>query len=368
MMKRAVFVLVSCAVCLGSVSNGQSLTNPGFESFLTGWVNDPATPPNFGVDGSVPNPGGAHSGAHYASFSHTGTTTQSLYQQVSVTAGATYQVSAWFNLGGFVGSTVTASLGWVDGGTYHINDVLVVESKTSVDGAWAGDTWQQVSGTIVPSGSTIAIAIKVRVTGSAGANIDDVAITQTAPPGLIPGVNPVASETFDAGLPAFDDASDGDWGSAAIFSWDGSGAMAVQRTSQGSSVRVVWYTVPPNSNVTVSVDMAVPDLSLAGTYWLETLARAGQHTGLNADDNATNVNWTMIKKFDDGSLPANTGGAFVTFSDTIAVGDQRAISVAFKAGGLGTYSGPKWDNLILTSDAASAEPEAGVSEFWEMYE
>jgi hypothetical protein len=148
----------------------------------------------------------------------------------------------------------------------------------------------------------------------------------------------IASENFES-MPSWSSSYDASWGSAATWSIVSGGqsgnCLQASRSSQGSSAKVKVYTVPANTNVTMSVYMKCP--SFSGTYWAEFAYRFGSYTAQNFDEEPSS--WTMVQKFDnDGgtSWPNGNNNVWTQYTTTFNTGSNTQISVGYK---LGSYSG-----------------------------
>jgi hypothetical protein len=156
----------------------------------------------------------------------------------------------------------------------------------------------------------------------------------------------VAIENFES-MPSWSSSYDASWGSAATWSIVSGGQsgnyLQASRSSQGSSAKVKVYTVPTNTNVTISVYMKCP--SYSGTYWVESAYRLGSYSAENFDTDSGN--WTMIKKFSDSGTNGN-GNVWTQYSVSVNTGSNTQISIGYKHGAYGC-AGPivGWDTFRI---------------------
>lgn len=164
------------------------------------------------------------------------------------------------------------------------------------------------------------------------------------------GGGPIASEDFES-MPSWSSSYDASWGSAATWSIVSGGQTAnclqVSRSSQGSSTKVKVYSVPQNTNITITLYMKGP--SYSGTYWAECGYRLGSYTAENFDQQASS--WTLIQKFDnDGgtSWPNGNGNVWTQYTATVNTGSNTQISIGYKLGSSGG-GGPTiaWDTFRI---------------------
>lgn len=172
----------------------------------------------------------------------------------------------------------------------------------------------------------------------------------STPTNTVPGGCPV-TECFET-LPVWASSYDAPWGSAAVFSVQAGGqagnALQTTRASQGSSVRAQVFSVPQNTNVTITIYMRCP--SSTG-YWMETGFKLGNNTAQNFDEQPGT--WTLIQKFDDsGSYPNGNNNTWTQYTAQVNTGTNTQITVGYKAGsypGAGPAMG--WDTLNITGAA-----------------
>lgn len=156
----------------------------------------------------------------------------------------------------------------------------------------------------------------------------------------------IASESFDS-MPSWSSSNDASWGSAAswaIVSGGQSGnCLQASRTSQGSSAKVKVYTVPQNTNITISIYMKCPSYA-GGSYWMETAYRLGNYSASNYDSDA--ANWTLIKKFNTTTNGNNN--TWTNYSVQVNTGSNTQISIGYKHGASGCV-GPTtyWDTFLI---------------------
>jgi len=149
-------------------------------------------------------------------------------------------------------------------------------------------------------------------------------------------------------MPAWDSTFNGSWGSAASWSIQGGGQsgnfLQAARSSQGSSVRVLVYTIPAGTDLDVSVFMRCP--SFGGNYWMESGYRLGEHTAQDFDENSGA--WTIIKKFNTSTN--GNGNVWTEYSKQVNSGSNTRISIGYKLGSYGS-GGPTvgWDTFVVES-------------------
>jgi hypothetical protein len=169
----------------------------------------------------------------------------------------------------------------------------------------------------------------------------------TNTPTATPTSGTVAAEDFDS-MPSWSSSYDAPWGNAASWSIQGGGEsgnhLQSVRTSQGSSDKVSVYSVPTNTDITISVFMRCP--SMGGTYWMESGYRLGSHTAQDFDENS--AAWTLVQKFDNGGTNGN-GDVWTQYSTVVNTGSNTQISIGYKLGssGGGTQD-VGWDTLRIT--------------------
>jgi len=156
----------------------------------------------------------------------------------------------------------------------------------------------------------------------------------------------LASQDFEA-MPTWSSSFDAGWGGAATWSIVSGGQsgnfLQASRTSQGSSSKVLVYTVPSNTNITLSVYMKCP--SYSNSYWMECACKLGSQTASDFDGNA--ATWTYIKKFANDGTNGN-GNTWTQYSVSLNTGSNTQISVGFKHGASGN-NGPTvgWDTFRI---------------------
>jgi len=172
--------------------------------------------------------------------------------------------------------------------------------------------------------------------------------TPGTPPTSTPTpAGPYAQEDFEA-MPSWSSTYNATWGSAATWSIVSGGQsgnyLKASRSSQGSSSRVLVYSVPANTDITISCFMRCP--SFGGSYWTEFGYRLGSHTAEDFDQNGGT--WTLIRKFDSSGSGNGNGDTWVSYSAEINTGSNTQISIGFKLGSYGG-GGPNvgWDTLRI---------------------
>ena len=162
------------------------LLNPSFEagggSSITDWTNSTSKP--YEIYNSYPSPGGPKDGSKWAGASCAGTNglkTPELRQTVNVASGDIYQLSVWVST---VGSPAICSayLQWYDGADPG------QEGKCKTVASLTSNTsgWQQLSGYVVPSGSSLTVCLKLSwdCGGSGGGGNFDLAEARDCGPGI----------------------------------------------------------------------------------------------------------------------------------------------------------------------------------------
>ncbi len=137
------------------------LVNPSFETggagTLAGWLNTSSIP--FGSSNYYPSPGTAKDGSFWAGVScgyASGVKSPELRQTIPVTAGKTYQISAWVYTDGSP-NPASSFLQWKDG-TPPTGDgqcVTVASFSSNTMG------WQRLFGTVTPSTNQLTICLRL---------------------------------------------------------------------------------------------------------------------------------------------------------------------------------------------------------------
>jgi hypothetical protein len=204
-------------------------------------------------------------------------------------------------------------------------------------GGW--QTWATTTGKVI----TVTAGehdIKLQM-DSTGFNVNYFTLT----PGS-GGGGPIATENFES-MPSWSSSFDASWGSAATWSIVSGGQsgnfLQASRSSQGSSAKVKVYSVPTNTNITVSVYMKCP--SYSGTYWMECACKLGNYSAQDFDENGGT--WTMIKKFSNDTTNGN-GNVWTQYSVSLNTGSNTQLSVGYKLGSSGG-AGPTvgWDTMVI---------------------
>lgn len=133
------------------------------------WTNNT----DYWTNSTFPHPGGAYDGDQWAGTSYGDgvSVVRDLYQTVGVTSGHTYRLAVWYDMGGTVGNG-TAKLLWNNGGYPGTGAGTEVGSMS-----WSGGQpqihWTEMSGLVVPSGSTLTFILRAEIDGwGAGINYD----------------------------------------------------------------------------------------------------------------------------------------------------------------------------------------------------
>lgn len=173
---------------------------------------------------------------------------------------------------------------------------------------------------------------------------------------VLPGLAlaaPLAQEDFES-MPTWDSSHDANWGGAATWTIvaGGQSGNALQGVQpNGSSAKVLWWDVPTNTDIEISVYMKCPTGS-GQAYWMETGYKFGQNTGENFNEGS---GWTLIKKFDAAAwvneYPDGNNNTWTQYSSgVINTGTNTQISIGVKAGSSGGGPTMQWDTLVMTPE------------------
>lgn len=156
----------------------------------------------------------------------------------------------------------------------------------------------------------------------------------------------LANEKFE-GVPVWTSSYDASWGSTAYCLSGNNGhkgrCIEIIRGAQGSSVSVLRYSVPQNTDITLSVYIKCP--SYSGKYFAETAYKQGDHS---AEDFETNSGtWHGINRFSNDGTNGN-GSAWTRYTVTVNTGSNTQISVGYRLGAVGC-TGPivAWDSFEI---------------------
>lgn len=374
------------AVVAGSATGANLLTNPGFESGLTGWSSS-ATGVTLSLNNSgyVPAPG-SHGGTGWVSHSNGGgsSVTRFYYQNVTVTAGQPYVV------GGYMGGDGTASgrLYWTDGSyngttpTPTLLNTILSQNETA--------TWWHGYSVVTPTGTTLGFVIQ-GTAGPGGVHFDDMyvrplsdfATHQTGPATIIDNMN----GTYKSGLPT-GSREDQLW-SYWREGWDAPGTVysPTEGTSggpgpdpSGSYIRengsngalnnvggayrdfICLYAA---SNWNASVYMNANGNAPTGSnYWWEWHATANTENNIGGGANQLGGNGNGIGKHDGfganigagwqlASTSANIGGG--NQSGTLTVGANGYIRVWSKIGLQASRANPFWADYVTVSSVTPVD-------------
>ena len=282
----------------------------------------------------------------------------------TVNTGSSTQVTIGYKLGSSGGAGPT--VGW---DTFRIDSSgCTAPSITTQPTSQTKSVGQSVTFTVVASG-TAPLSYQWRKNGSnipgATSSSYTIASVQTSDAGNYDCVvsngcgsatsnvavltvtgGTIASEDFET-MPSWSSSFDASWGSAATWSIVSGGQsgnfLQVARGSQGSSSKVKVYTVPTNTNITVSVYMKCP--SFGGSYWMESAYRLGNYSAGDFDANSSS--WTFIKKFANDGVNGN-GNTWTNYSVSVNTGSNTQISIGYKLGSSGG-AGPTvgWDTFRI---------------------
>lgn len=235
--------------------------------------------------------------------------------------------------------TLTIRHAGTSNGTCHLEVDGV--NKTGTISLPSTGGWQTWATKTVGSFTTTAAFHDVKlVMDSAGYNINYFTLT----PGG--GGGPIATEDFES-MPSWSSSYDASWGSAAGWAISSGGQsgnfLQCSRGSQGSSAKAKVYTVPQNTNITVSVYAKCP--SYGGTYWMECACKLGSQTAQDFDGNPGT--WTMIKKFSNDTVNGN-GNTWTQYSVSLNTGANTQLTLGYKLGSSGG-GGPTvgWDTMAI---------------------
>lgn len=164
---------------------------------------------------------------------------------------------------------------------------------------------------------------------------------------LTPTSSIIASQDFES-MPSWNSGFDASWGVAANWSINSGGQsgnfLQCARPWGGSSDKVLVYTVPTNTNITISLYMKCPSYT-SGSYWMESAYKFGNYTAQDFDTNSGT--WTYIKKFADNGTNGNNN-TWTQYSVTANTGSNTQISIGYKLGS-NNCTGPTvgWDTFRI---------------------
>jgi hypothetical protein len=248
------------------------------------------------------------------------------YYSEEVNTGSNTQISVGYKLGS--SGTGTYNVGW---DTFELIGSGIPPTSTPVP-----------TDTPVPTNTPIPTDTPVHTNTPVPTDTPVPTITPTnTPSGFL------IEEDFDS-MPAWSSSHNAGWGSAANWSIQSGGQsgnyLRASRPSQGSSAKVKVYSVPQNTDITISIYMRCPSMN---NYWMETAYRLGSHSAQDFDENSGA--WTMVQKFDSyGGNPNGNGNTWTYYSKEVNTGSYTQISIGFKLGssGTGTYD-VGWDTLCI---------------------
>jgi hypothetical protein len=159
----------------------------------------------------------------------------------------------------------------------------------------------------------------------------------------------IAAENFET-MPAWNSSYEGGLGIfPAVWSIQPGGDVGNHlestRDKKGSSSKVNVYTVPANTEITVSVSMRCPEYTSRGDYWMESAFRLGNHTAQDFEENVGS--WTMIQRFSDTGINGNAN-TWTRYSVQVNTGANTEISIGYKLGtGRNLQPIVGWDTLRI---------------------
>lgn len=235
--------------------------------------------------------------------------------------------------GGVLEYTVSDDATWISvspesGTSTGEADTVVVTYNTA---ALDAGTYQAAVSVSAPGAAnhpqTVRVALTVDAVGGGGAIAED----------------------FES-MPVWSSSHDASWGGAALFRLATVGspgsALRAERSSGGSSSRVIVYDIRPQTSYTLSVLAKCP--ALPSSYWAEVAFRLGQHTSSDFDVNSGS--WTMVRKFSaSGALGTSNGNGNVwtQYSFTFQSASATRLSLGFKLGSSGAGLSAEWDTVRI---------------------
>jgi hypothetical protein len=151
-------------------------------------------------------------------------------------------------------------------------------------------------------------------------------------------------------MPVWSSSHDASWGGAALFRLVTGGspgsALRAERSSGGSSSKVIVYDIRPQTSYTLSVVAKCPALS--SSYWAEVAFRLGQQTSSDFDVNSGS--WTMVRKFSASGAPGTSNGngnTWTQYTVTFQSGSATRLSLGFKLGSSSAGLSAEWDTVRL---------------------
>lgn len=164
-----VFILLAAAVTDPVTAN--ELTNPGFDSDLTGWENPSFLPPEnratpLATDGGpVSGPGCLEEGTTFNNAGQNG-----LYQSIPVSVGQSYVVSGWSRVpNASPGNGAVLFVSWMN----NINSVIGIDGSTfNFD---AGGGWHYHSAVVTPPPGTVTARIRPSIQSVDTGSVESVA-------------------------------------------------------------------------------------------------------------------------------------------------------------------------------------------------
>jgi len=117
------------------------------------------------------------------------------------------------------------------------------------------------------------------------------------------------------------------------------------RDKKGSSSKVTVYTVPANTEITISIAMRCPEYTSRGDYWMESAFRLGNYTAQDFEENVGS--WTIIRRFSNTGINGN-GNTWTRYSVQVNTGVNTEISIGYKLGtGRNLQPIVGWDTLRI---------------------
>jgi len=160
-------------VSVATVANAQNLlTNPGFESDLSGWAKGPGSSY---TEPTIVTPG-ANSSAKAAGYSNPSATT-GFYQNVPVTAGKTYVISFWYKASGDDSDARLWSIykNAENGAVYTTEDASTDPFRTNNGYLPTTSAWTKFEAEMPAGTGAVSLDVAVRTYSGGTASFDDFA-------------------------------------------------------------------------------------------------------------------------------------------------------------------------------------------------
>lgn len=378
------WVVVACLTA-GVGHAGERVANGNFSGGAGGWTQwteRGTVNINFAFQGGDCPTGGSGNCARVDGVFFNG----GFWQELSVVAGQTYTIAVlskdWGTTAGW--AEVHAGSASPANGVDYINNQRLKWDTLSCDN-WNGNqntACVQSAPAFVAAGNTVYLVLKNGQDGGpspARVSWDNVSVdgpdpggatntpTNTVPPTTptptnTPGGACPLTECFET-MPTFTTSFDAPWGNAANFAIVSGGQsgnyMRGSRTGEGSSARVQVFSVPANTNITISIYMRCPPSQ--NLYWMETGFRLGAFTAGNFDQSP--ANWTLVKKFDGfGQFDNGNFDTWTEYTAQVNTGEFTQISIGYKLGSSGGVSPTVgWDSLLISGGQPTFTPTSTLT-------